>query len=409
VSPPLCLCRLTEDDRVGARDADGQGPLAHGLERVLDLEPGRGGRERSGGVGSRRRRCAPRRARASLDLLSPPHHPHPLLCSQMAVRREDGDRAVVLGHGGWRRAGPIPLSRPAARGAGRGSPRGVVRPACGRAEVCGRRGAGAAHALPLPPRPPPPSAAPPGRRHTRRPRSPLRPLLSLRCGSFGARARPRARRGTGAGPSPRARSWGEKEEGREEARAVSGPRRGDGRGPGRAARRAPRALPGPAHTPRLHLCSPQSPAGPPQVPGAPPENSTHVYFKDAILPASDDDDDDEDEGGDGVADGGGGGDTGAAPSARRGARRARARVDRQKLIIILVGLPGRGKTFLCNKLMCYLNWCGGGGGEGVAGWRADGRGARVAPITPRATAPQAGPRDAPHQRGPVPPPPERGG
>lgn len=35
----------------------------------------------------------------------------------------------------------------------------------------------------------------------------------------------------------------------------------------------------------------------------------------------------------------------------------RARVDRQKLIIILVGLPGRGKTFLCNKLMCYLNWC----------------------------------------------------
>lgn len=33
-------------------------------------------------------------------------------------------------------------------------------------------------------------------------------------------------------------------------------------------------------------------------------------------------------------------------------------VDRQKLIIILVGLPGRGKTFLCNKLMCYLNWCG---------------------------------------------------
>jgi signal recognition particle GTPase len=33
-------------------------------------------------------------------------------------------------------------------------------------------------------------------------------------------------------------------------------------------------------------------------------------------------------------------------------------VDKQKLIIILVGLPGRGKTFLCNKLMCYLNWLG---------------------------------------------------
>ena len=31
--------------------------------------------------------------------------------------------------------------------------------------------------------------------------------------------------------------------------------------------------------------------------------------------------------------------------------------DSQKLVIILVGLPGRGKTFLCNKLMCYLNWC----------------------------------------------------
>ena len=31
---------------------------------------------------------------------------------------------------------------------------------------------------------------------------------------------------------------------------------------------------------------------------------------------------------------------------------------KQTLIIILVGLPGRGKTFLCNKLMCYLNWYG---------------------------------------------------
>jgi hypothetical protein len=29
---------------------------------------------------------------------------------------------------------------------------------------------------------------------------------------------------------------------------------------------------------------------------------------------------------------------------------------RNKLIIVMVGLPGRGKTFLCNKLKCYLNW-----------------------------------------------------
>ncbi len=37
-------------------------------------------------------------------------------------------------------------------------------------------------------------------------------------------------------------------------------------------------------------------------------------------------------------------------------RKSKRRPDRQKLIIILVGLPGRGKTFLCNKLICYLNW-----------------------------------------------------
>lgn len=33
-------------------------------------------------------------------------------------------------------------------------------------------------------------------------------------------------------------------------------------------------------------------------------------------------------------------------------------VKRNKLIIIMVGLPGRGKTFLCNKLVSYLNWLG---------------------------------------------------
>lgn len=29
-----------------------------------------------------------------------------------------------------------------------------------------------------------------------------------------------------------------------------------------------------------------------------------------------------------------------------------------KHVLIMVGLPGRGKTFLCNKLKCYLNWLG---------------------------------------------------
>ena len=39
-----------------------------------------------------------------------------------------------------------------------------------------------------------------------------------------------------------------------------------------------------------------------------------------------------------------------------GSAKRRKRVELQKLIVILVGLPARGKTFLCNKLMCYLNW-----------------------------------------------------
>jgi hypothetical protein len=33
------------------------------------------------------------------------------------------------------------------------------------------------------------------------------------------------------------------------------------------------------------------------------------------------------------------------------------RMEKRKLVIIMVGLPGRGKTYLCNKIMCYLNWC----------------------------------------------------
>lgn len=37
-------------------------------------------------------------------------------------------------------------------------------------------------------------------------------------------------------------------------------------------------------------------------------------------------------------------------------KQPRQKAMRNKLIIIMVGLPGRGKTFLCNKLKCYLNW-----------------------------------------------------
>lgn len=188
--------------------------------------------------------------------------------------------------------------------------------------------------------------------------------------------------------------------------------------------------------------SPTAATNPPGGVHQPPENSTHVYFKDIILPASDDDDDafsendgEMSEDGSGAASafaasessvgraglrsaegvGGGGSSsrlhssaaalaaaaaaaaanpsstsvvppttttattpplssssnpTSQAPppppstfeyslaSSHHRRRRARARVDRQKLIIILVGLPGRGKTFLCNKLLCYLNWLG---------------------------------------------------
>lgn len=41
-----------------------------------------------------------------------------------------------------------------------------------------------------------------------------------------------------------------------------------------------------------------------------------------------------------------------------GGKKREKKVDRQKLVIILVGLPARGKTFLCNKIMCYFNWLG---------------------------------------------------
>ena len=63
----------------------------------------------------------------------------------------------------------------------------------------------------------------------------------------------------------------------------------------------------------------------------------------------------------------------AARGGAGGSGKRRKRVELQKLIVILVGLPARGKTFLCNKLMCYLNWwVGGGGGGGRCVWCAGG-------------------------------------
>lgn len=87
-----------------------------------------------------------------------------------------------------------------------------------------------------------------------------------------------------------------------------------------------------------------------------------MYFKDIILPASDDDDEEDES--EAQSDITGPRTSTDEPQPDLGRPRTIStqkskrihRVDRQKLIIILVGLPGRGKTFLCNKLMCYLNW-----------------------------------------------------
>ncbi len=97
----------------------------------------------------------------------------------------------------------------------------------------------------------------------------------------------------------------------------------------------------------FHCRSLESPL-PDRLVGVPAENSTHVYFKDIIVAASDDSEEESEPSDRGTAN-----ELNTRPSRRI---RSRTRVDRQKLIIILVGLPGRGKTFLCNKLMCYLNW-----------------------------------------------------
>ncbi|KDD73400.1 hypothetical protein H632_c2215p1, partial [Helicosporidium sp. ATCC 50920] len=79
------------------------------------------------------------------------------------------------------------------------------------------------------------------------------------------------------------------------------------------------------------------------------DSPTHIKFKDLRLLAHQYSSDEEDQ----AVDGAGGGpqsDGGQSKNKNR-----KKRVDRQKLIVIFVGLPARGKTFLCNKLLRYLN------------------------------------------------------
>ncbi|PRW44500.1 G8 domain-containing [Chlorella sorokiniana] len=95
-------------------------------------------------------------------------------------------------------------------------------------------------------------------------------------------------------------------------------------------------------------------------------STSHIFFKDLKLLAHDVDSEDEHCDSDSSIGNLAGLD--AQPSASyasldrlgsaRGPGKRMKRVDRQKLIVVLVGLPARGKTFLCNKLMCYLNWLG---------------------------------------------------
>uniref|UniRef100_A0A7R9VHD7 6-phosphofructo-2-kinase domain-containing protein n=1 Tax=Chlamydomonas euryale TaxID=1486919 RepID=A0A7R9VHD7_9CHLO len=74
-----------------------------------------------------------------------------------------------------------------------------------------------------------------------------------------------------------------------------------------------------------------------------------VNFKDFHLPLESESDSGEDEGG---------GTAGQLDLRRPSIPKPINRIERTKQVIIMVGLPGRGKTFLCNKLRCYLNWLG---------------------------------------------------
>lgn len=95
--------------------------------------------------------------------------------------------------------------------------------------------------------------------------------------------------------------------------------------------------------------------------------TSHIYFKDLKLLAHDEDSEEEESEATnscgnlvtlGIKDDKRPNIRVETPGGGKGKRKGLRRVDRQKLIVILVGLPARGKTFLCNKLMCYLNWLG---------------------------------------------------